>query len=717
LFDVSPYRNHGVALPSNSSGYYGPQKVRSMMAYGLEFDGVDDYITIPDDDSLDSTSELTIMGWILSHTLIGDHAIISKYLSSGDQRSYALIQLDNDKIQFRISSNGTSAGAVYLNSNYNHTTYTWTHVAAVFNGTNMNLYINAELDNTVAATGIHSGTSDLYLGKLSSAADYFFNGVIDEVRVYPLALTQPQIQMDMKTQIFQNPRHRWFDYYDNVNGWKDTPTDEIHTFADNDPSLPSIKRNATYSYSALYRYDYIMGFQDFELNAVFEDTTADNGSSALSSFVFSTIFFKDGIWQSDFSLCLFQYDAGVNATAWRATSGYMTRVGGSAGPFQSFIWNCSNTQDITYWPFLIQAWTTEDSEQIAFRISTKWNTTDGVGNYQFSYYYDLVDENNDKVCLDWFDPYIVRTIYLGLTGQDGILRIKSHNWDIIGWVIKTLRSINDFGFERYVEGITRNWPRDSGIRYTVPSGETRVTADPNESVLGIDIGGSLFDPIGFVGTQIRRGITALADVLTEPLNLIGPSIWNSFMGMMQPIIETLTTVAMGLWDFIVTGIDALLYAIFPGLGAAAFSTFLTAIVDFLVGLFSWIANSLTHLVTFLTSTFSFFGETLTKMFNTLSTAVNQWVTMIQHIWGMLEGGYGTGVNIWEMLNISTWIIIFAIFYPILLFGIWETQGIDAVLNHLNMIANILSWIFHILLTVVQGFITVVTAIIESLPGE
>jgi len=105
------------------------------------------------------------------------------------------------------------------------------------------------------------------------------------------------------------------------------------------------------------------------------------------------------------------------------------------------------------------------------------------------------------------------------------------------------------------------------------------------------------------------------------------------------------------------------------------------------------------------------------MFNTLSTAVNQWVTMIQHIWGMLEGGYGTGVNIWETLDLATWIIILTIFYPIIVFGIWEKKGFNAMLRHLTMVANIFTWIFNILLTVVQSFITVVTAIIEALPGE
>jgi len=217
-------------------------------------------------------------------------------------------------------------------------------------------------------------------------------------------------------------------------------------------------------------------------------------------------------------------------------------------------------------------------------------------------------------------------------------------------------------------------------------------------------------------TALKPVIDALSPIIDAIMKVVNPII-QGFINFMGDILTALINVATSLWGIIVAAIDALLYAVFPGLGSAAFSTFLTAIVDFLVGLFSWIANSLTHLVTFLTSTFSFFGEVLGKMFNTLSTAIGYWVTMIQNIWSMLEGGLGTGMNIWETLDLATWIIVIAILYPVYLFAMWETQGIDAVLNHLNMIANIFSWIFHILLTVVQSFITVATTIIEALPGE
>ena len=78
---------------------------------------------------------------------------------------------------------------------------TWTHLAATYDGTAVRLYVNGVQAASTARTGtLASSTSPLELG-----GDIFygqvFNGAIDEVRIYNVALSAAQIQTDMNTPV------------------------------------------------------------------------------------------------------------------------------------------------------------------------------------------------------------------------------------------------------------------------------------------------------------------------------------------------------------------------------------------------------------------------------------------------------------------------------------------------------------------------------------
>ena len=78
----------------------------------------------------------------------------------------------------------------------------WYHVAAVYNGSIVRLFLNGLLVNSAAATG-SIPSNILTLGKNPSASSNFFRGKIDEVRVFNLALTDLQLQR-MVYQEIQN---------------------------------------------------------------------------------------------------------------------------------------------------------------------------------------------------------------------------------------------------------------------------------------------------------------------------------------------------------------------------------------------------------------------------------------------------------------------------------------------------------------------------------
>src|ERR1700741_3620737 len=79
----------------------------------------------------------------------------------------------------------------------------WSHVALTWDGSIMRLYINGVEAANKARTGtLQSTTTPLRIGTNSPYGE-FFQGLIDEVRIYTRALSAAEIQTDMSTPIGQ----------------------------------------------------------------------------------------------------------------------------------------------------------------------------------------------------------------------------------------------------------------------------------------------------------------------------------------------------------------------------------------------------------------------------------------------------------------------------------------------------------------------------------
>ena len=78
---------------------------------------------------------------------------------------------------------------------------TWTHLAVTFDGTSLRLYVNGNLEQTTAVSGAMSGSDGpLRIGG-NAVWDEWFDGLIDELRIYSRALSPTEIQTDMNTPI------------------------------------------------------------------------------------------------------------------------------------------------------------------------------------------------------------------------------------------------------------------------------------------------------------------------------------------------------------------------------------------------------------------------------------------------------------------------------------------------------------------------------------
>jgi hypothetical protein len=163
---------------------------------GNSYDFSSSYISAPNNASLNS-SFITLEAWIKADswaTNIWENVIISKDGWASGEQGYTLRSGANGSLSFNI---GVAGAWQEVSSGPLMALGQWYHVAGTYDGTTMRIYINAEEVNTFAYSGvIASSTYALNIGKIAYTAGGFryFDGMIDEVRVWTAAVPQSSIQ-------------------------------------------------------------------------------------------------------------------------------------------------------------------------------------------------------------------------------------------------------------------------------------------------------------------------------------------------------------------------------------------------------------------------------------------------------------------------------------------------------------------------------------------
>ena len=192
--DSSGYGNdgavHGAHLTTDRFG-------NANSAY--HFDGVDDYVRVPDDPVLDGMSFLTLSVWVEINGGVHQMEVLNKY-GHGDPRS-------NESYNIGIDGWGPLAVFQYTVQD----TYVikignepllpgWHHIAGVYTGVEGKLYVDGSLvvlsrDDPDAAGSLNSIANDLLIGcgEENGSLLNFFQGSIDDIRIYDRALTASEV--------------------------------------------------------------------------------------------------------------------------------------------------------------------------------------------------------------------------------------------------------------------------------------------------------------------------------------------------------------------------------------------------------------------------------------------------------------------------------------------------------------------------------------------
>jgi len=186
--DVSEFENHGEITDAEwtENGKNGG---------ALVFDGATSLIEVPHHDSLlPGGDALTIEAWFKPASFPGGHPPMAR--KGAVAESGWGFDTPGGKIRgFVYTAPGDPAvaqGATPMKLD------TWHHLAMVYDGEEVRIYLDGELDGEVPRKGdINENEASVWIGKKANES-VWLDGTLDELRILNVAISEEQIQADME---------------------------------------------------------------------------------------------------------------------------------------------------------------------------------------------------------------------------------------------------------------------------------------------------------------------------------------------------------------------------------------------------------------------------------------------------------------------------------------------------------------------------------------
>ncbi len=190
--DFSIYGNNGTVYGAEWSKY-------GFIGGAYKFDGINDYINVSSDTSLNITKNITIMLWFYPENVSStSQRLVSKDgVSANDNHYYIVISSSNMITAGFNNGSWVQISGDLLKNN------TWYFVAAERKGDNISLYVNGALVNTTTFAGdIGAGSinPNIFIG-VKDGGTQAFKGEIDEVRIFNRSLSDEQIYRIYKDEL------------------------------------------------------------------------------------------------------------------------------------------------------------------------------------------------------------------------------------------------------------------------------------------------------------------------------------------------------------------------------------------------------------------------------------------------------------------------------------------------------------------------------------
>lgn len=175
--------------------------VAGKVGQAFSLDGTSQYVVVPDAPELNPTRGLTVEAWINPEAQPG--AIAPPIIKKAGAGAAPTEEAQATGYALELRGDGAVILGVYLAGAPGHWAFSpaapvpqnqWTHVAGVFDGESVSIYLNGELAGSQPAPGrIAPSHNDLQIGHDPSNPDRYFKGLIDEAAVYDRALDAGEI--------------------------------------------------------------------------------------------------------------------------------------------------------------------------------------------------------------------------------------------------------------------------------------------------------------------------------------------------------------------------------------------------------------------------------------------------------------------------------------------------------------------------------------------
>lgn len=153
----------------------------------LQFDGINDFVLIKNNPSLNFQNGISISFWIKLNNLPEKESYI---ISHGSWNKRYKISIANKKLRWTIKTDKQNNNILDLDSETQIESNKFLHCVVNYDGKDAEVWINGELNSFTSWSGkLQQSDIDLTIAQMvPSNFDYNFKGIIDDLRIYDFAL-------------------------------------------------------------------------------------------------------------------------------------------------------------------------------------------------------------------------------------------------------------------------------------------------------------------------------------------------------------------------------------------------------------------------------------------------------------------------------------------------------------------------------------------------
>jgi hypothetical protein len=167
----------------------------------LDFDGLNDYVSMTSPGPT-GTSDRTVECWIKTSASQQTQQILVDWGSASPLGArFTLNMIAFGKIRIEVGGNGFNSTQSVADGNWHHIAVTYDHAAT----TKVRMYIDGVLETSNNFTqSVNTANSGIRIGRRVDGVNYF-DGIIDEVRIWNVVRTQAEISASMNNEFCSAP--------------------------------------------------------------------------------------------------------------------------------------------------------------------------------------------------------------------------------------------------------------------------------------------------------------------------------------------------------------------------------------------------------------------------------------------------------------------------------------------------------------------------------